>query len=119
MGNPLSPLLAEIFVDNLEKQIHKHPLGKQFLYWHRYVDDILACFTGAERQLNQFLNFINNMHNNIKLTVEVQELNSINCLDLTITSLNGKHDFSIYHKPSHSDIVIHNTTVQLTHILIR
>ena len=109
MGNPLSPLLADIFMDNLEKQIHKHPLVKQFLYWHS-ADDILACFTGTERQLNQFLNFINNLHNNIKFTVEVQELNSINFLDFTITNLNGKHDFSIYHKPSHSDIVIHNSS---------
>lgn len=40
MGNPLSPLLAELFMDNLESKIHNHKLSKNFLFWFRYVDDI-------------------------------------------------------------------------------
>lgn len=108
MGNPLSPLLAEIFVDNLEKQIFNHPLSKRFLYWHRYVDDIITCFSGTNRQLDQFLSFINNLHPKIKFTVELEDNKSINFLDLTITNKNDSHEFSIFHKPSHTDTVIHN-----------
>lgn len=111
MGNPLSPLLAEIFMDNLEKIIHKHPMSNKFIYWYRYVDDIIANFTGTTRQLDSFLTFINSVHSNIKFTIEMEQNNSINFLDLTISKINNKHDFSIFHKPSHTDITIHNSSV--------
>ena len=110
MGNPLSPLLAKIFMDHLENIICKHPLFKQFIYWHRYVDDILTCFTGTDRQLTQFLEFINTIHNNIKFTIEKEVDKSINFLDLTITRENNTHNFSIFHKPSYTDTVIHSTS---------
>lgn len=110
MGNPLSPLLAELFMDNLESKIHNHKLSKNFLFWFRYVDDIFACFTGNVRQLNIFSNFINSLHNRIEFTLETEKNNSINFLDLTITRINNKLDFSIFHKPSHTDITIHNNS---------
>ena len=44
MGNPLSPLSAEIFMDNLESEIEKHPLFTRFLFWYGYVDDSLPVF---------------------------------------------------------------------------
>ena len=110
MGNPLSPLLAEIFMDFLENQISKHPLFNQFIYWHRYVDDILTCFVGTERQLKYFLNYINNLHNNIQFTIEKEIDKSINFLDLTIKRENNKHIFSVFHKPTHTDTTIHNNS---------
>ena len=42
--------------------------------------------------------------------MEVEQGSSINFLDLTITRNTNKHEFSIYHKPSHTDITIHNTS---------
>ncbi|KAL3283515.1 hypothetical protein HHI36_006654 [Cryptolaemus montrouzieri] len=112
MGNPLSPLLAEIFMDNIEKTIHKHLLSKHFPYWYRYVDDIIVCFTGTNRQFTVFKNFIKNLHPKIKFTSEIEQNNSINFLDLTITRSNNKQ-FLIYHKPSHTDITIHYTSAHL------
>lgn len=32
MANPLSPLLAEFFMDDIEKVIHNNPLSKYFIY---------------------------------------------------------------------------------------
>ena len=75
-------------MDNLENKIFKNTLSKKFLYWYRYVDDILACFIGTDRQLQTFLNFINNLHSNIEFTLETEQNNSINFLDLTITKNN-------------------------------
>ena len=110
MGNPLSPLLAEIFMNSLEEHVSKNPLFKQFIYWYRYVDDILTCFTGTDRQLSQFLTLLNNFHPNIKFTIEEETNRSINFLDLTITNQNGSHMFSIYHKPSYTDTIIPNSS---------
>ncbi|KAK9886134.1 hypothetical protein WA026_014921 [Henosepilachna vigintioctopunctata] len=111
MGNPLSPLCAEIFMDNLEHTIHDHPLSQRFLYWFRYVDDIICCFTGSKRQLHSFQNLINSIHPKIKFTLEEELDNSINFIDITIKKLDDKHSFSVYHKPSQTDTVIHNSSV--------
>lgn len=57
MGNPLSPLASEIFMDYLESKVRAHPYFKLFMFWYRYVDDILTIFLGTKRQLQIFLNF--------------------------------------------------------------
>lgn len=108
MGSPLSPLLAEIFMDDLETKFHNNKWSKAFVYWYRYVDDILVCFTGTNRQLNNILQFINSLHPSITFTMEEEIDKSLNFLDLTITRTLDKHKFSIYHKPSHTDTTIHN-----------
>lgn len=110
MGNPLSPLLAEIFMNNLETEISKHYLFKNCIYWFRYVDDILICFNGTERQLSNLHNYINTVHPNIKFTIETETNKSINFLDLTISHHGKKHEFAIYHKPTHTDTTIHATS---------
>lgn len=111
MGNPLSPLSAEIFMDKLEAQIRNHPYFILFLFWYRYVDDIFACFLGTRRQLDIFFKFINNLHHRIKFTIELEENNSINFLDLTISKTQNRLTFSIFHKPTHTDMVIPNCSL--------
>lgn len=110
MGNPLSPLLAEIFMDNFEAKIHSHQCSKNFLYWYRYVDDIICCFKGTDRQLQCFFDYINTIHPKIKFTIEREIDQSINFLDLTITRVNNVHEFSIYRKPTFTDITIHQSS---------
>ena len=78
MGSPISPILANIFMDNLEKTILSSNNSRNILFWYRYVDDILACFVGSQRQLDLFFNYINNLHPKIKFTLEIEENNSIN-----------------------------------------
>lgn len=107
MGSPISPLLANIFMDNLETLILSSPQGKKHInFWHRYVDDILACFTGTKRQLELFLQYLNNLHPTIKFTLETEQNKQINFLDLTIIRNNGDLKFKIYRKPTFSPISI-------------
>ena len=42
--------------------------------------------------------------------MELQTENSLNYLDLTLTNCNNKIDFNIFHKPTHTDMVIHNSS---------
>jgi hypothetical protein len=108
MGSPLSPLLAEIFMDNFEEKLFdsNEKLIQNIVYWFRYVDDILCCWSGSDRQLDQFVRFLNTRHNSINFTMERGLNQSINFLDLAIEIKENKHVFSIYRKPTYTDQVI-------------
>lgn len=79
MGNPLSSLLAEIFLNNVENIIHQNSLAHLFLYFQ--VDDIITCFVGIYCQLNIVLKFINQIHDKSVFTLEIEEIEKINVLD--------------------------------------
>ncbi|XP_072381211.1 uncharacterized protein [Diabrotica undecimpunctata] len=104
MGSCLSPLLADIFMDHLEStHIMKNP---EILHWFRYVDDCLVFISGNSNSADLLLSKINQIHPNIKFTMELESSQSINFLDLTITRLNDHFDFSIYRKPTQTDHII-------------
>ncbi|XP_052746613.1 uncharacterized protein LOC128199716 [Bicyclus anynana] len=104
MGSPLSPLMADIFMDDFEnKNIVKN---NHILYYYRYVDDIIICWTGTDRQLDVFVDKLNNLHPKIKFKLEIEQNNSLNFLDVTITRVNNRHHFGIYRKPTYTDITI-------------
>lgn len=108
MGSPLSPLLADIFMNHLESKILSDVKStKHILFWYRYVDDIIVAFQGTDRQLDIFLNFINDIHPNIKFTVEIENQDkALNFLDLTIKHTNSEFLYNIYRKDSFSDSII-------------
>ena len=111
IGSSLSPLAAEIFMDNLEQKIMSHPLSKLCKFWYRYVDDVFSCFLGTRRQLTTFLAYLNSLHPNIQFTLEIEENNRINFMDLSIQKINNRLQFGIYHKPTHTDMLIHNSSM--------
>ena len=107
MGSPLAPLISEIFMNLLERQVFTSNcmLTRYVGYWHRYVDDVLCLWTGPVDQLKDFLEFLNSLYPSIKFTLEVGD-KSINFLDLSISLHAGKHEFGIFRKPTYSDISI-------------
>ena len=108
MGSPLSPLLAEIFMDHLENKLFqsKVPLLSNVFYWYRYVDDVLCCWTGSHRQAHNFLTFLNSLHPRINFTMEMESDGILNFLDLSISTSKNKHEFAIFRKPTFTDHVI-------------
>lgn len=107
MGSPLSPLLAEIFMADLERTILELDHAKSRIkFWYRYVDDILICTDGTDRQMDSFVDLINTLHPKIKFTFEREENNSINFLDLTITKTGDRLSFNIYRKKTFTDVTI-------------
>jgi len=110
MGNPLSGTLAEVFINHLEQNYIFHESNKlrhNITYWYRYVDDILMLFKGTQRQLMNLHNYINKIHGNLEFTIEVENNNQINFLDINIEKANNKHNFKIYRKPTQTDQTIH------------
>jgi hypothetical protein len=107
MGSPLSPLISEIFMNRLEREVFtSNCMLTQYVgYWHRYVDDVLCLWTGSVPQLHEFLHFLNSLYPSITFTLEVGG-KSINFLDLSITIHEGKHEFEVFRKPTYTDIAI-------------
>ena len=108
MGSPLSPLMADIFMNNFETNLlnSENRLIKNIAYYFRYVDDILVLFTGNDRQLQMLLNHLNSLSPTIKFTLEQETDGSINFLDLTILRIENRLQFKIYRKPTYSDNLI-------------
>lgn len=107
MGSNLSPLLAEIFMDNLEKNIKNCEFYSDVLFYYRYVDDIILCYNNTIENLNLFKNHIDSLHPSIKFTIELEQGGSIPFLDLLVSKTqNNKLSFSIYRKATTTDTVI-------------
>ena len=67
MGSPLGPILANIFMSNLETVALNNYLGTLPLIYRRYVDDCFLLF-GTKAQCNVFFEYLNKQHPNIKFT---------------------------------------------------
>lgn len=115
MGSPLSPLLADIYMDDFEEELFNNTnfQGLQFIHsYQRYVDDILIIWKGTTQDAMVFLDNINSMRENIKFEIEIGG-ETINFLDLTIylNSSTSHLEFKIYRKPTVTDTCIPNDSV--------
>lgn len=91
-------------MDHTGDEIMKLPLSTNLEFWFRYVDHVLSCWRGIERQLDLFLRGINRIHDDILFAMEKErEGGSLDFLDITKRKLLNKLDFSIYHKFTHTD----------------
>ena len=81
MGNPISPILADIVMEDLE--IHAiQQLTVQPLFYFRYVDDIILCI--PINTIDHTVNIFNSYDENLQFTVELSQNNSISFLDVKI-----------------------------------
>lgn len=113
MGSPLSGILAEIFLNNFENKhiwATKNRYKNKIIFFYRYVDDIIILFDGNSRQITLFNNFVNNIHPNLKFTIELEQNNSLNFLDITLTKINNSFSFKIFRKPTATDTTINATS---------
>ena len=109
MGSPLSPFLADVFINHLEEsQISQNDLFRKHIFkWYRYVDDIFAIFQGTSTDLNTFLVFLNAVHARLRFTCEIEKDRELPFLDLKIRqTLNSNLSFRIYRKDTCTDHLI-------------
>ena len=105
MGNPLSPVLSNLYMECFERYILSKiiPPG---ITWLRYVDDIL-CLWPDSMDASQFLIKLNSLVNSIKFTVEVEKEGALPFLDVKIHRIDREFKFSIYRKPTNVCSYIH------------
>jgi len=80
MGSPLSPIIADLFLQKLENDV-LNSLQIKPIFYLRFVDDIALSTPHAS--LNDLLHQFNSYHPRLKFTLEI-EGNSLNFLDLTM-----------------------------------
>jgi len=87
MGSPLSPILADIVLDDLETCcIQKLDFTVQT--YCRYVDDIFMIIPATK--LEFVLDIFNNYHPRLKFTYESEVNDSLNFLDVSVIRTNDK-----------------------------
>lgn len=69
-------------------------------------------YNSTRRQICRFNSHFNNIHHSLTFTSEIEKINSLNYLALTITKEVGKHNFKVYIKPPQTDHTIHTTSNQ-------
>ena len=83
MGSPLSPVLANIFMEDFEqKALANSNLVPSI--WKHFVDDIFAVWSHGGEQLLNFLTLRNNIYPSMKFTIE-DEQHSLAFLDNLLT----------------------------------
>jgi hypothetical protein len=112
MGGPLSRLLADLVLEDIEAKIRKHRKWKNKWDWVRYIDDTFMCWNDSLEVLDEFILFLNNLHPKIKWTSEAERDNRINFLDILITRTNEGNETTVYRKDSASDRYIHFSSAQ-------
>lgn len=82
MGSPLSPVVADIFLRDLERKA-LDSLSFCPAFYFRYVDDIAMSLPVCE--INNTLDIFNSFHPRIQFSVEVGVDNCLNFLDVNVS----------------------------------
>ncbi|XGW28958.1 hypothetical protein V3C99_008620 [Haemonchus contortus] len=112
MGSRLAPLLAIVFMDNLERPA----LSSDVLYFGRYIDDIFIV--GKSRTtLRQTFGRLNKRCQSIKLTAESPSADGfLPFLNTKIKISDGQITSMWYRKPASQNILIHARSCHPVHM---
>ena len=106
MGSPISPIVANLFMEDLEvKALSTAPTPPTL--WKRFVDDTFIIIQRSYKE--SFLQHLNSIDGNIHFTCEESnEDGSIAFLDMLITpDENGRLNTSVFRKETHTDQYLH------------
>ena len=105
MASSMSPLVANLFMEDLEIQAIRTSTTPPTLR-KRFVDDTFTIIKKNNR--DSFLQHLNSLHPNIKFTCEeVREDGSMSFLDILITpEEDGSLKTSVFRKTTHTDLYL-------------
>ncbi|XP_071642143.1 uncharacterized protein [Temnothorax longispinosus] len=99
MGSPLSPIGADIVMQDLENKALTI-LRYTPSFFNRYVDDIALAAPSA--LLQHTLDVFNSFHPRLQFTMEVGEGDTLNFLEVTMILKHNRLTFDWFHKPTFS-----------------
>ena len=81
MGSPVSPIVANLYMEEFEvKALGSYNNPPEI--WFRYVDDTFCML--HEYEIEKFKDHLNNIDNNIKFTMEIDQDNKLPFLDTLV-----------------------------------
>ena len=101
MGSPVSPVIADIFMEHLEdKAFASYPLVP--CVWYRFVDGIISVV--KKDGVQSLLTHLNDQHRRINFTMEVESSDSLPFMDVRFTrQAGGELMREVCQKPTHTN----------------
>jgi len=99
MGSPLSPIIADMVMDDLETCCLEK-LNFKVSFYVRYVDDIFAII--PRDKIDTMVNIFNSYHERLKFTYELENNNKISFLNTTVLRKDKILITDWYQKPTFS-----------------
>ena len=106
MGSPLSPVVANLFMETLEEKALSTTTLKPKI-WLRYVDDTFVTWPHGQQALGEFHSHLNNQNQDIQFTMEEESEGELPFLDTLVKRDGSKAITTVYRKPTHTDRYIH------------
>ena len=106
MGSPISPIVANLYMEDFEaRAIQSSPNPP--LLWRRFVDDTFVVMKKCHRE--EFLQHLNSVDQNIQLIQKNQDQKEpLPFLDILIKpDQEGRLHTTVYRKPTHTDQYLH------------
>ena len=109
MGTKFAPVYATLTIGYLEEKLYTiietnyETEFQRYLkkYWKRFLDDCFVPWTKSEEELIKFHSVLNNLHNDIKFTLEYDQ-NEQPFLDVMVRNKGGKIETDIFYKETDS-----------------
>ena len=105
MGNPLSPVLSNLYMEIFESRI-LNTIIPENVKWFRYVDDIICIWPNHE-DIRTFQDNLNQLVPSIKFTMEIENNSCLPFLDVMVHRCDRKFKFSVYRKPTNISAYVH------------
>ena len=116
MGTKAAVAIANIFMHFFEdKYIFQNQNLLKPLLYKRFIDDIFMIWTHTRRELDNFIQYLNQVHPTIKFTANVSNT-SIDFLDTTVHLFERKLRTELYTKPTNAQAYLLRTSYHPKHI---
>ena len=104
MGSPLGPVLADIFMTELEKTLLPGIYIHYIKFWRRYVDDTISYVKIGS--IKHVLCLLNSFDENIQFTSESESKGTLPFLDLLLCRNGRELTTTVYRKKTNNDIYL-------------
>ncbi|PNF31038.1 hypothetical protein B7P43_G17855, partial [Cryptotermes secundus] len=101
MGNSLSPIVSNIFMEHFEKLALDSAPYKPSL-WLPYVDDTFVVWPHGPERLQTFFDHLNSLRPSICFTMETESNNAISFLDVLVIREKTALATQVYRKHTHT-----------------
>ena len=108
IGTRMAPSYANIFMDELERQLIAQAQIKPHTWW-RYVDDIFIIWTEGEDSLRDFIDYLNSAHRMIKFTSK-WSYKEVEFPDVKVINDSRKLETDVYINPTDSHQYLHQAS---------